>query len=298
MRRRKIGAFYIVLSGVLFGTSPLIYYIAAILGSNSHTFLVIRCFLAVPVIGLILKKLRVPFRMPLRGVRDGLIASTIASSCTLLLTLSYNYLGGGMATTLHFLYPMCVMVISCLFYKSRINMMKVLALLLGLGGIALFSRGDSSVSPIGVILAVASAVVYSIYLVYLEHSAVHLLHPFQMGVLSNFTMGSMTLVYACQSRSFDVSGYSVLTLLFCLAAILALSVCAQALFQTGMLCIDATTSALLSTTEPITAVVVGILFMHEELTLSKFLGCVSILTGVILVIAGENRAIDEAEKNI
>ena len=288
MGRRKYGVICLIASGVLFGTAPLSCYIAAILGSNNNTFLAMRCLLAIPVICLVLKKAHIPLRMPVLGARDGMIGATINGVCALLLTLSYGYIGGGMGTTLHFVYPMCVMMFCCLIYKAKVNLLKIMALVLGTGGVALFGGAGGDISLTGIVLAVLSGVVYSIYIVYIEHSHINKLHPLQMAIFSNLGMGMVALIYGIVSKQFSLVHYTPWTVLFCIVPILTASLGAQPLFQIGVRNTDATTSSLLSTTEPITAVILGILFMHEEMTLAKLMGCVCILCGVLLVILGEH----------
>ena len=146
----------------------------------------------------------------------------------------------------------------------------------------------------GVVLAISSGFVYSIYLVYLENSSIKLLHPMQMAFLSNLTFGVLTFIYSNVIHTFNMSQYTPSTVLFCLIAILMISIGGNSLFQYGVRYTDATTTSLLSTTEPITAVIMGILFMHEQLTVSKLMGCACILFGVILVILGEHYAVHEA----
>lgn len=57
------------------------------------------------------------------------------------------------------------------------------------------------------------------------------------------------------------------------------------LFQLGVRYTGASTAAVLSTLEPITSIAVGILVLGEELSVFKWVGCVLILAGVVLVSA-------------
>ena len=289
MNRRKIGILCLITSGALFGTSPLANYIAAMLGSNSDTFLVTRCLTSIPVFCLILLIFKIPFKMPAEGLRDGFIGSLLNTLCALMLITSYNYVGGGIATTLHFVYPVFVMVLSFIVFKANINLIKISALICAVGGVALISAGDENVSTFGVILAVGSGFVYSVYILFLEHSKLNLLHPMQFGLLNSTSMTVFSFIYSSMfAKSFDISAYSAFTWLLGLVTVIAISVGAQPLFQVGVQHTDGPTGALLSTTEPITAVILGCLCMGEGMTIRKFIGCVCILSGVFLVILGES----------
>lgn len=289
MRKRNIGVICLITSGVLYGFQPLFCYIADLLGSNTDTFLSVRALLSVPIFFIILKTIKVPIKMPAKGFRDGVIGAVLHAVCALLLTLSYQYIGGGMATTLHFVYPMCVMLMSCIIFKAKVTLIRVLSLALGTIGVALVSSSGGEISILGVVLAVASGVVYAAYIVYVEHSAIQTLHPFQMAIITQFTIFIVVLSYSITVDTFNISHYTLATIAFCFVAILAVSIGAGPLFQVGVHHTDATTSSLLSTTEPITAVVIGAMFLKENFTIMKFLGCICILSGVFLVILGDHR---------
>ena len=67
------------------------------------------------------------------------------------------------------------------------------------------------------------------------------------------------------------------------------SVGAVTLFQLGVLYVGPSTSAILSTFEPITSIVCGVLILGESLSLLKIIGCVLILSGVILITLSESK---------
>ena len=68
-----------------------------------------------------------------------------------------------------------------------------------------------------------------------------------------------------------------------LVTALLVSVVAVLPYQKGVHLIGAQNAAILSTFEPITSLVVGVLVYHEILTASSLAGCVLILTSVVIV---------------
>lgn len=288
LSRQSKGIYILILSGALFGAAPLICYYATVLGSNYDSFLIIRSFVAAAVIFLFLKPFGIPRTMPARSLRDGVFGSMLNALCTLMLTLSYKYIDGGIATTIHFIYPACVMAISCAFFRARVNLLKVLGLVFGISGVALFSGGYGELSLTGVMLSLGAGLAYGLYIIVLEHSAMYALHPLQIGVLSNLAIGFVTLIYSCVVRTFDISGYSVYTWLYCAVPVFIFSLIAAPLFQIGVRYTNGMTGSLLGTTEPIAAVILGCLFMDESITVYKLVGCALIIASVIFVINGEH----------
>ena len=68
-----------------------------------------------------------------------------------------------------------------------------------------------------------------------------------------------------------------------LVTALLVSVVAVLPYQKGVHLIGAQNAAILSTFEPITSLVVGVLVYHEALSLQTLAGCALILTSVVIV---------------
>lgn len=287
MDNRKKGAACLIGANMLYGLSPMFCWWALLLGSNGTTFVAVRSVLAIFTIWLLLKIGRATFAIQSRTLRDACIGAAIDALCVLLLTSSYNYLGGGMATSLHFIYPLCVMAINCALFKYPVSPIKILALLSGTVGIACFTTATENISAIGVLLALASGVVYATYIIFLEHSKIRDLNPLKMALVSNIATAIVAVVYGAAMGELDISGYKWNTYLFCMVPVLANAIAAKSLFQIGVKLTDSTIGSLLSTMEPITSVILGIIFMSEDFSLAKLAGCLGILFSVVLVIYGE-----------
>ena len=67
------------------------------------------------------------------------------------------------------------------------------------------------------------------------------------------------------------------------------SVLAVRLFQLGVRYSGSTAASLLSTMEPVTSTILGMLILHEAMDAKKLIGCVAIVLSVILVVVGTSR---------
>ena len=85
-----------------------------------------------------------------------------------LLFQGYHTMSSGMAITLHFFYPIGTTLIMVIVFRQRTSIYTVIAIALGLSGVALLSlRGGvgQTTSIIGILLVLLSGLSYAIYLV-------------------------------------------------------------------------------------------------------------------------------------
>ena len=87
----------------------------------------------------------------------------------LFLIYSYHYITSGVATTIHFLYPICVSFLMVVFFKEQKSKSLFLAASLSLIGVALMCRsGGGSIRLMGIGLAALTILTYGIYIVALN----------------------------------------------------------------------------------------------------------------------------------
>ena len=74
-----------------------------------------------------------------------LLISVFYASTSIFLTASYTIgeIPSGIATTMHFLYPVFVTAIMILFFGEKLTLLKVLSVVLAFGGVFFFSLGKS-----------------------------------------------------------------------------------------------------------------------------------------------------------
>jgi len=98
----------------------------------------------------------------------------------LTLTLSYNHMSTGLATTIHFIYPVAVMLGSVFFYHEKIEKIKIFSLILSLAGMYFLIGFNSleSTSIIGVLLALFSGFSYAYYIITIARGRIKEMNPF------------------------------------------------------------------------------------------------------------------------
>ena len=155
------------------------------------------------------------------------------------------------------------------------------------------SRGGS-VSARGVFLALASGVAWACYILHLNSSGLVEMAPFKLAfwlcTLSAVLVGAITLGAGQLALPTTPLSWRAIGLFRCVAT------AASLLFQVGNKYIGAQSASMLSTFEPLTSVVVGILVYHEVLTVRLGIGILCILLAVLLL-AGADEPTEEKAKS-
>ena len=278
--RAGMGTLCVMLSALIFGVTPIMAKWTYAGGSNAVNLTLLRSLLALPV--LLVLALRQP-----GGLRVGRYAAlplaaagVLKGGTTILLYSSYDYVDVGMATTLHFVYPLAVAVLAWVVLRRRLDAKQAVGLALGLGGAALFALGADSVGLQGVALALISGVTYGGYMLLVECRLGRMPH-FALSFYLEAVCVALSGGYGLATGNLTVSLTPAAWLYSFLLAI-GITVCACVLLQVGIRYTGATRAALLSLLEPIASVASGVLFMGETLPAGKAAGCALILVSLLV----------------
>ena len=149
------GIVYTIASAVIFGITPVLSKLTYSMGSNASMAACFRGLLSLPVLLCILLALRIPLKITRHQLVSVIVCGLVGSTATAItLGISYNYIPVGMATTLHFIYPVLTTAASVVFLKEKLYRYKVVALVLATAGIATFMEPGGSL--IGILLALSS----------------------------------------------------------------------------------------------------------------------------------------------
>lgn len=282
------GVAYTVVSSAAFGVMPILAKIAYSGGANALTVLFLRFLLAalvtLPYIVITKKDFKINKAQLMHIIFLGIIGYT---ATTYTLFLSYNYISVGLATTIHFIYPVVVTVFAVILYKEKLYWSKIIALALSVLGIYLLvGGGNATLSFKGVVLAIISGCFYAYYIVGVSHSEVNKIDIYVLtfylaaiAALSLFIMGMIN-----GQLDFNIKAYSLLA---SIGMALVSTVLALTMLLKGIKIIGPSSAAILSTLEPIVSIILGVLVLKEQLSFSIVMGCILILFSVIILTLGQ-----------
>ena len=297
LRSQKFkGVLFSVLSAVIFGTSPIFFKTIVATGINTTTQVVLRSIVTMVIAGILAVVNRQPILLKGRLLLDAVMAFVAGQGVTaILLNSSYAYLPAGMSTSLHFVYPSVVMIACVLLFRERINLLKLLALLLSVCAIALMTDLSAHGQLIGVLLAVGSGCSYAFYILYLERTQLRDIPVWTFAFWSSLGCLVAAGGLGLSTNTLDLSGATVKGITLLMIMVPLQSVLAVRLFQLGVRYSGSTAASLLSTMEPVTSTILGMLILHEAMDAKKLIGCAAIVLSVILVVFGTQR-IAKAQK--
>ena len=281
--RTRVGELCVVTSAVLFGLMPLFAKIAAEHGSNAYMSALGRFFFgSVFLLAVLAFRRDAPFRVSWRQLLKILPLSVLYAVTPVLLFASYDYMDSGLATALHFTFPVMVILFSALFFHVRPNGRQMICAVLGTVGVSQFAGGEAE-GATGLFLAVASGATYAMYIVLLGRSSLASLPVLTMAFwLSLMASAEIAAVAAWKSAltfALDNTAWGAILALAVFATALAL-----ALFQEGLSRCGAMRASLLSTFEPLTGVGIGWLVFSEALTPKTAAGILCVLLASVLLL--------------
>lgn len=287
MRDRKlIGTLAGIAAAVCYGTNPLGALKLYAEGLQTNSVLFYRFGLAWVIIAVVMffRKESLKVTRQEFTALTGLGLLFIVSSLTLY--LSFHYMAAGVASTILFTYPVMTAVIMAVFFRERITWTTVASLALSGAGVVLLYWSDSAgtLSTVGVILVLASALSYALYIILVNRSNLqmssfkinfYVLLYCTLGMVVYSLIAGLPLTLPQNATSWFYVGW-----LAVVPAIFALVLMVYAAKYVG-----STATAILGALEPLTAVLIGIFVFSEPFTLNLAIG-IALILGAVIIIAG------------
>ena len=293
--KSSVGLFLGLMAAVCYGFIPLFTKELQVpdvgLPLSSSTILFYRFGIASLILAAIMFVRRESFRITYAEFVRLVQLAFLSNGAALFLISGYRYCSSsGVATTLHFTYPILTALIMMIFFRERSRLSTWIAIGLSIGGVALLSGVGGGAQWLGIVLEIISALCFALYLIRVNRSRVS-----QMPVvkLTFYVMAFGTLIFAAfiayERADFDISAHYALIptapgwLNLCLLSVICTVVTNLALVYATQN-IGPTVASILGVLEPLTARVLGILFLGEELTPSMAAGIGLILPAVLIII--------------
>ncbi len=275
------GKICLILSALIYGIAPMLAKIAYMGGVNGMTLTFLRTFLMLPLLFILMLACGRSFRLNKKELFDIIILGVVGGSFSIIsLYAAYDYISTGLATTLHFIYPLIIVVVSALIYREKITNMKLAAVMLVTLGIFLFVDLNTAADKIGVILAVLSGVFYSFYVIYMDHSGLDKMDYVKLTFYLMIIMSAGTFIFGAATKSIVFNEMSGTAWVFAVIISFLITIGAIPLFQAGVRYEGASTAGIVSALEPITTIILGALFLGEAMGLVQYFGGAMIILGV------------------
>lgn len=288
-------------SSAAFGLIPLFSLPLMQAGLSFESILFYRLAVSALFIGCYMLVRRLDFSISIKEFAALFFLSTLYSATALFLFSGYMYISSGVATTIHYLYPVLVTSFMVIFFKEQSSVWIAVAITLAIAGVGLLGWGDggAEVNLKGMAIVLVSVATYALYIVGVNKSIVKDLNGLKVTFYvlllgSVFFLINAVLKGGVQPVS---GGQSIANVIF-----LALipTILSNVTLVYSIKFIGSTMTSVLGAMEPLTAVLVGVMVFGESFTLNVALGVLLILVAVTLVVLSKDlqKRIRESRVNV
>ena len=271
------GLLYGLLSSASFGLIPLFTIPAMQAGMQFESILFYRFLFACLALGGILLVNGQSFRIKRQDIPSLFLLALLYLMSAVFLFWGYKFMASGVATTIHFMYPVLTTLIMMLFFKEKKSGWRIAAIASG---------GDTktgSFSFLGLFIVLLSALGYALYLVTMSQLKIGQMKGLLL-TFYVFLFGGILLFIGTEtiSQLQPISKWHTAGNLILLALIP--TVVSNLALVRAVKSIGSTLTSVLGAMEPVTAVCVGIFLFGEAFTTSIGVGIALIIAAVIVII--------------
>lgn len=274
-----------IISSSTFGLIPLFTLPLMAQGMDFDSILFYRFLIAGISIGIVLPLKKISFRISNAELLTLSYLSIFYVVSAMFLFWGYNYLPSGIATTIHFLYPVFVTLIMFLYYHERLSVIIITAIIMAFFGVAFLSIGGAAekIDMAGIGIVLISAIGYALYIIKVSKSKVRNMNGSK---LTFYVLLIGALIFYIQTLikgTFQIIPNTQSLINILLLAILPTVISNLALVY-AIKRIGSTLTAVLGAMEPLTALCVGISVFGEPITSRIATGFLLIISAVSLII--------------
>ena len=297
-KRRRItinGLFYAAVSSASFGFSPL--FSLGLLAIGLSNFDVLSYRWATAAIVLVIYAICKKKTLRLNSVDEVwkvILLSALRSITSITLLIGYANIASGIASTINFMYPVIVALCMMIIFGEDRAWINVIAIILSIVGVYLMASGDGLIvqggnTALGLASSLISAFSFAAYYIVMKKTKADKIEAVK------FTTWIMLLsaVYFIVGALIVDGHITVVTDVKAWMSILGLGLWSTMISNfTGVKAIrriGPTLTSILGALQPLTAVVLGVIFLDEHLGISTISGILLILVAVIMIVLHQKK---------
>ncbi|MFT3995048.1 MAG: DMT family transporter [Dysgonomonas sp.] len=279
------GIIFALISSGTFGLIPLLSIPVMETGMGAPSILFYRFLFSTLMMGGICLLKKESFKISTQHLTTIFALSLLYAATALLLIFSYNYIPSGVATTIHFMYPILVSILMVIFFKEKKSIILILAAILSLFGVILLCwTGGEDVKLTGILIASLTIVTYATYIVGINQTKAGRINAEILTFYILLFGALIFLIFGATTTGLEsIPNTESFVRIFLLA--LLCTVVSDLTLVYAIKLVGSTITSILGSTEPLVAVIVGIFYFSEKFTFSSFCGITLIVLSVILVIS-------------
>lgn len=298
-KKRRItinGIFYAAISSMSFGFSPLFSLALIAAGLSDFDILSYRWLIA----GLVLMIYAFCKKKSLRlnsfdEAWKIILLSVLRALTSITLLIGYVNISSGIASTINFMYPVIVTLCMVIFFGEKRSLVDYLAIAASIFGVYLLASGDSIMveggnTRLGLACSLISAFSFAAYYIVMKQVKADKIEvvKFTTWIMMLSAVYFIIGAFVCDGKLTVVTDAG--SWLNILGLGLWSTMVSNITGVKGNRRIGPTMTSILGALQPLTAVILGVLFLNEHLYMRSLIGCTIILVAVtIIVLHQKNR---------
>ncbi len=298
-KKRRItinGIFYAAISSMSFGFSPLFSLALIAAGLSDFDILSYRWLIA----GLVLMIYAFCKKKSLRlnsfdEAWKIILLSVLRALTSITLLIGYVNISSGIASTINFMYPVIVTLCMVIFFGEKRSLIDYLAIAASIFGVYLLASGDSIMvedgnTRLGLACSLISAFSFAAYYIVMKQVKADKIEvvKFTTWIMMLSAVYFIIGAFVCNGKLTVVTDAG--SWLNILGLGLWSTMVSNITGVKGNRRIGPTMTSILGALQPLTAVILGVLFLNEHLYMRSLIGCTIILVAVtIIVLHQKNR---------
>lgn len=297
-KRRRItvkGLFYAAISSASFGFSPLFSLALIAAGLSNFDVLSYRWLTAAVVLVIYATCKKKTLRLnSFDEVWRVVLLSALRAITSITLLIGYANIASGVASTINFMYPVIVALCMMIIFREDRAWINVIAIILSILGVYLLANGDGVIveggnTELGLACSLISAITFAAYYIVMKKTKADKIE------VVKFTTWIMLLsaIYFIAGALFIDGRITLVTDFKSWMNILGLGLWATMVSNfTGVKAIrriGPTLTSILGALQPLTAVVLGVIFLDEHLGVSTISGITLILAAVTMIVLHQRK---------
>ncbi|MBQ0041746.1 MAG: EamA family transporter [Lachnospiraceae bacterium] len=298
---KRVAPFFILLAGMLWGSMGVFVRTLNGAGLATMDIVTIRNIGTTILLGIFLLCYnRRLFRIKIKDIwcflGTGLCSIVFFNYCYFK-TITFTSLS--VAAVLLYTAPAFVMVMSFFLFKEKLSKVKVAALIFTLVGCAMVTgimSGEHSITALGILTGIGAGFGYALYSIFsrfaLEkgyHIFTILFYTFGLAMFGSIPMSNVGGIVSYVTGSWFDAGF---TLIFVLAS----TVIPYFLYTSGLRYVENGPASIIASVEPVVATLIGVVFMHETMSVFNIIGVVLVLGSIVMCNVTSIVNLSEADK--
>jgi len=282
--KSKIGYLYLVLVFLIWGS---LYVISkfALATIPPITLLLLRYLISVAFLYVFVKKVgfkKIKKKHIKYFIAIGLLGYSV--SITFLL-IGTSLMDASLSSVLNALNPISISILAAIFLREKLTANKIMSIGISILGVyIILGQSSGDINILGIFATIGSVLFWSTATIVIrkisgEYDPI-LIAFYSMLVAIAFTLPASIIELQYKPCTFTLT--SVLATIY--LAVICTAV-AHTLWNKSLSMIDASTCSMLYPLQPLTSAVLGVLLLHEKLTLNYIIGAILISLGIVIVIA-------------